>query len=136
MTCFVSGPAPEAVTNAIFQHTTTIKEYLICPDLNADISKLGTQTFKVDKNTFTVEIMDPVADYMAYMKEIFNFASIKSHVSGPDGKLNILINSMHGGMFNVNLFTMFCILYHCIMLDDFIGDITGSIIYNIFCDIF
>ncbi|XP_041359453.1 phosphoglucomutase-1-like [Gigantopelta aegis] len=93
------GPAPESVTDAIFKYTTTIKEYLICPDLKADISKLGTQTFKVGGNTFTVEIMDPVADYVAYMKEIFNFSSIKSHVSGPDGqRLNILINSMHGVM--------------------------------------
>ena len=27
------GPAPEGITNKIYEYTTTIKEYLIAPDL-------------------------------------------------------------------------------------------------------
>jgi phosphoglucomutase len=27
------GPAPEGITNKIYENTTTIKEYLIAPDL-------------------------------------------------------------------------------------------------------
>ncbi|XP_046355510.2 phosphoglucomutase-1-like [Haliotis rufescens] len=91
------GPAPEAITNRIFEITKSISEYLTCPALQADISTIGTQTFQVDGATFTVEILDSVADYVTYMKEIFNFESIKTIVAeGAVTPLKILINAMHG----------------------------------------
>lgn len=53
---------------------------------------------KVDHRPFTVEVMDSVADYVAYMKEIFDFAAIKNLLHGANGQpLKILINAMHGG---------------------------------------
>uniref|UniRef100_A0AAY4CUH7 Phosphoglucomutase n=1 Tax=Denticeps clupeoides TaxID=299321 RepID=A0AAY4CUH7_9TELE len=42
------GPAPEGITDKIFQISKSIEEYHICPDLKVDLSKLGTQTFDVD----------------------------------------------------------------------------------------
>ncbi|XP_063433611.1 phosphoglucomutase-1-like [Mytilus trossulus] len=90
------GPAPEAVTNAMYLLTTTITEYKICNDLNADLSTLGEQKFQVDGRQFTVQVIDSVADYIDYMKEIFDFSAIKSYLSSPG--VNVLLNSMNGVM--------------------------------------
>lgn len=90
------GPAPEAVTNAMYELTTTIKEYKICNDLNVDLSVLGIQQFQVDGKQFTVQVIDSVADYVEYMKEIFDFPAIKSYISSPD--VCVLLNAMNGVM--------------------------------------
>lgn len=44
-------------------------------------------------------MVDSVADYVAYMKEIFDFNAIKGLLHGADGNppLKVLINAMHGG---------------------------------------
>lgn len=64
-----------------------------------DITELGNKQFTVDGRPFTVEIIDSVADYMALMKEIFDFNAIKRLLTGADGKppLSILVNALHGG---------------------------------------
>ena len=64
-----------------------------------DISKIGTQTFTVDGQSFTVVVLDSVQDYLDYMKEIFDFPSIKQLLAGEGGqkKLNVTANSLHGG---------------------------------------
>lgn len=90
------GPAPEGVTDAIYKLTTSITEYKICKDLNADISKIGEQQFNVDGRQFTIQVIDSVADYVEYMKEIFDFPAIKALLSSPD--FNVLMNSMNGVM--------------------------------------
>ncbi|CAH1774883.1 unnamed protein product [Owenia fusiformis] len=89
------GPAPEAVTNAIYQLSTTITEYKTCPNLTMDISTTANKSFKVDDHDFEVEIIDSVKDYVEYMKELFDFNAIKQLLTGPDS-LKILINAMHG----------------------------------------
>lgn len=45
------------------------------------------------------QVIDSVSDYVAYMKEIFDFGAIKCLLQGSDGQpaVNVLINSMHGG---------------------------------------
>lgn len=87
------GPAPDGVTNSIHQLTTTVKEYLICPDLECDISKIGVNDYLIENQPFRVEIVDSVQDYLELMKEIFDFPVIKQHISGG---FKILINCMHG----------------------------------------
>lgn len=47
------GPAPDAVTDKIYQLTTGIKEYLTVPDLTCDISSLATHEFEVIKEKET-----------------------------------------------------------------------------------
>lgn len=48
--CFVlfSGPAPEGITNKIFEISKGLQEYHICPELKVDLSKISKQTFEVD----------------------------------------------------------------------------------------
>ncbi|XP_075980265.1 phosphoglucose mutase 1 [Anticarsia gemmatalis] len=96
--CANGGPAPDATTNQIYAITTTIKQYKIVPDINCDITKIGVSNFDVGGNKFTVEVIDSVNDYAAYMKEIFDFAAIKALIQGtPQRKpFNVLIDSMNG----------------------------------------
>lgn len=42
------GPAPEAVTDKIFQISKTIEEYAFCPDLKVDLGVLGKQQFDLE----------------------------------------------------------------------------------------
>nr|XP_020445333.1 phosphoglucomutase-1-like [Monopterus albus] len=42
------GPAPEGITNKIFEISKGLQEYHICPELKVDLSKIGKQTFDVD----------------------------------------------------------------------------------------
>lgn len=44
----LSGPAPEGITNKIFEISKSLQEYHICPELKVDLSKIGKQTFEVD----------------------------------------------------------------------------------------
>ncbi|MGH0143276.1 UNVERIFIED_CONTAM: hypothetical protein FKN15_031867, partial [Acipenser sinensis] len=42
------GPAPEAVTDKIFQISKTLEEYAICPDLKVDLTTIGKQQFDLE----------------------------------------------------------------------------------------
>ena len=91
--CGYSGPAPEGITNQIFQITQTITQYKIVPNLKVDISQPGTSTHKIAGATLIVEVIDSVYDYVEYMKEIFDFPKIKDYIKSK----NILLNAMNGG---------------------------------------
>lgn len=96
--CENGGPAPDAVTNKIFELTKTIKNYKIIPEISVDIDKIQIQTLEVDGRSFTVEIIDSVKDYVDLMKEIFDFSSIKKLLLGSQDRTSfeVLINSMNG----------------------------------------
>jgi len=46
-----------------------------------------------------VQIVDTTQDYAELMREIFDFKAIHSLLTGAGGqpKLNVLVNSLHGG---------------------------------------
>ncbi|XP_077548890.1 phosphoglucomutase-1-like [Haemaphysalis longicornis] len=92
------GPAPESVTAAIHTVTTCINEYRICPDLEANLTQLCSQTFNVDGHTFTVEIIDSVADYVELMKQVFDFDMLRTLLQGSESRppFRLLVNCMHG----------------------------------------
>ncbi|MFP1644918.1 alpha-D-glucose phosphate-specific phosphoglucomutase [Pontitalea aquivivens] len=67
------GPAPEAVTAAIFAHSQVIREYrlLDAPDVNLSVpgeSHLGAMT---------VEVTDPVLAYADLMESLFDFKALR-----------------------------------------------------------
>ena len=83
------GPAPEKVTEAIYDRTKVIDSYKIleAPDPNLDIlgvTKLGNMT---------VEIVDSVSDYAELMQSLFDFDLIKKLLTS--GKFKMCMDSMH-----------------------------------------
>ncbi len=67
------GPAPEAVTEAIYQRSQQIDRYLIldAPDIGLDAvgeTRLGDMT---------VSLIDPVADHAALLQKLFDFDAIR-----------------------------------------------------------
>ncbi|KAG5460660.1 MAG: hypothetical protein BJ554DRAFT_7260, partial [Olpidium bornovanus] len=61
------------VTEKIFANTKALKEYYESDIPDVDLSTIGTKTF----GDFSIDVVDSVADYVALMKEIFDFPKIK-----------------------------------------------------------
>uniref|UniRef100_A0A803VG30 Phosphoglucomutase 1 n=1 Tax=Ficedula albicollis TaxID=59894 RepID=A0A803VG30_FICAL len=91
------GPAPEAITDKIFQISKKIEEYAICPDLQVDLGTIGKQQFDLENKfkPFTVEIVDSVEAYANMLRNIFDFNALKELLSGKN-QLKIRIDAMHG----------------------------------------
>lgn len=103
--CFTSystGPAPEGVTNKIFELTKSISEYKICPDISVDLGIVGCQSWDIEGHKFTVTIKDSVQDYVDLMKEIFDFPLLKTFLdgSGEQAGMKLLVDSMNGGKYS------------------------------------
>ena len=96
--CENGGPAPDHVTNKIYDITKLLKSYKIASDINIDVDKIQSATVQVDGNQFTVDVIDSVNDYLEYMKDIFDFASIKKLLqpSADRSAFKVLINGMNG----------------------------------------
>jgi phosphoglucomutase len=72
------GPAPEAVTEAMFVRTTTISEYRILEAHDVDLSTVGRSMM----GEMVVDVVDPVADYAALMESLFDFAALRAMFTG------------------------------------------------------
>ncbi len=70
------GPAPEAVTEAIYARTGTIDRWLAVDTPDIDLDTIGT----AEVAGMSVEVIDPVADYAALMEELFDFPAIRKAV--------------------------------------------------------
>ena len=89
------GPAPEGITDKIFENTKTIKEYFIAQDLpDVDISAVGITSFSGPEGKFDVDVFDSASDYVKLMKSIFDFASIQKLISSP--KFTFCYDALHG----------------------------------------
>jgi len=71
------GPAPEKITDAIFERTKVIDNYKIAdfPDINLD------RIAREDVGGMIVSVIDPVEDYAALMEELFDFGAIRNLIS-------------------------------------------------------
>ncbi|KAA0701016.1 alpha-D-glucose phosphate-specific phosphoglucomutase [Neorhizobium sp. P12A] len=71
------GPAPEKITDAIFERSKTIDSYKIAdfPDINLD------RIAREDIGGMIVSVIDPVEDYAALMEELFDFGAIRNLIS-------------------------------------------------------
>ena len=70
------GPAPESVTEAIFQRTTTVDRWFSVEAPDVDLDTVGT----VEIGGMTVEVVGSVADYAELMESLFDFAAIREAV--------------------------------------------------------
>ncbi|BFY99695.1 hypothetical protein BsWGS_02735 [Bradybaena similaris] len=86
------GPAPESITDQIYELTRTITEYKIVPKLKVDITKLGTSTFKVAGREFSLEVIEITTEYIELMRTIFDFEAIKSFLKTQ----RIILSGMNG----------------------------------------
>jgi len=68
------GPAPESVTEAMYQRTTTISAYQIVTAPDVDLSTLGRSIL----GGMIVDVVDPVADYADLMETLFDFPAIRA----------------------------------------------------------
>lgn len=68
------GPAPESVTEKIFQNTLQISSYKIASTPYVDISIIGTTMV----GDMEIQIVDPVVDYAILMQSLFDFDAIRS----------------------------------------------------------
>ncbi len=68
------GPAPEALTDAIFKNTQGINRYLISDADDLDLARIGRNSL----DGMTVDIINPVADYAELMQNLFDFGKIRS----------------------------------------------------------
>ncbi|KAL7414482.1 hypothetical protein BDY24DRAFT_360931 [Mrakia frigida] len=77
--CENGGPAPESITEQIYEITKTISEYKTIALPEVDLLKIGpTKVGPID-----IEIIDSVADYMTLLHSIFDFDLIKSYLHTP-----------------------------------------------------
>ncbi len=72
------GPAPEAVTEAMYKRTTEITEYLIVEAQDVDLSTIGRSHL----GAMVVDVVSPVADYAALMETLFDFPAIRTIFAG------------------------------------------------------
>ncbi|MCP3054358.1 alpha-D-glucose phosphate-specific phosphoglucomutase [Aurantimonas marianensis] len=71
------GPAPEAVTEAIFEKTQTISRYRVWTETAPNISHVGETRL----GDMVVEVVDPVADYAELMETLFDFGKIRELIA-------------------------------------------------------
>jgi len=82
------GPAPEAVTEAIFTYTRQISEYKILEAEDIALDQVGSTQL----GDMQVEVIDPVADYAELMQSLFDFDAIRALLASG---FRIAFDAMH-----------------------------------------
>ncbi|MDR7126539.1 alpha-D-glucose phosphate-specific phosphoglucomutase [Pseudotabrizicola sp. 4114] len=72
------GPAPEQVTEAMFQRTTELTEYKMLEAQDVDLNTIG----RSDLGGMIVDVVDPVSDYAALMETLFDFPALRALFAG------------------------------------------------------
>jgi phosphoglucomutase len=72
------GPAPEGVTEAMYQRTTEITEYKMLEAQDVDLGRVGRHQL----GPMVVDVVDPVSDYAALMESLFDFPAIRAIFAG------------------------------------------------------
>ena len=82
------GPAPEKITEAIFSASKKIAQYRIAEGPDIALDRQGDYSI----GDMTVSVIDPVADYAGLMESLFDFAAIRSLLTGG---FNLKFDAMH-----------------------------------------
>jgi phosphoglucomutase len=83
------GPAPEKLTEAIYQRTRSITRYLTLQSDDIDLQQLGPTRL----GTMQVDIVDPVASYARLMQRLFDFERIRALLQRPGFRMRF--DAMH-----------------------------------------
>jgi phosphoglucomutase len=83
------GPAPEKITEAIFNQSKTITEYRTLDTSDIDLDTPGQQQL----GAMVVEIIDPVTDYADLMEQLFDFDSMRTLLSS--GSFSMRFDAMN-----------------------------------------
>ena len=116
------APAPEGVTNKIYETSKGLKEYKIMDIPDIDLARIGTQ--KV--GPLEVEIVHSTTDYVEMLKSIFDFDLIKSFLK-QHSDFKVLFDGLSGvtGNYGVDIFEKELGLkdstQNCVPLPDFGG---------------
>ncbi len=115
------GPAPESITNQIFQCSQSLKSYKISKIKTPELDKLGIFTF----GQTSVEIIDGVKDYSDLMENIFDLDQISDFLKKD---FSLIFDAMNAvtGPYATNIFVeKMGLADSCVMngvpLDDFGG---------------
>lgn len=68
------GPAPEAITNAVFERSQVIDQYQIMDVDDVDLDDIGTTSL----GDLQIEVIDCVKDYADLMEDLFDFPAISA----------------------------------------------------------
>ncbi|KAK7280026.1 hypothetical protein RJT34_25088 [Clitoria ternatea] len=82
-------PAPESITDKIYGNTLSISEIKIADIPDVDLSRVGITKF----GSFSVEVIDPVSDYLELLETVFDFQLIRGLLSRPD--FRFIFDAMH-----------------------------------------
>lgn len=90
--CENGGPAPEKVTEKIFENTTKISEYKICKGFpTIDLTTKGTY---VVEGKIRVDVFDCAEDHVGLLMKVFDFEAIKKLIARKD--FSMVYDSMNG----------------------------------------
>ncbi|HED16882.1 MAG TPA: alpha-D-glucose phosphate-specific phosphoglucomutase [Gammaproteobacteria bacterium] len=83
------GPAPETITDHIYDISCSLTEYKIAELPDTDLERCGITCVE----GLEIEVIDPVTDYAELMEHLFDFNSIKSLFGS--GHFSICFDAMH-----------------------------------------
>ncbi|KAJ1677038.1 Phosphoglucomutase-2, partial [Spiromyces aspiralis] len=90
------GPAPENVTDKIYECTRAIRHYHIAEIPDVDISALGSHIVgEINGKPIEVEVVDSVESYVELLKTIFDFALIKRFLK-ENPTFKVLFDGLNG----------------------------------------
>ncbi|CAL9243163.1 unnamed protein product [Arabidopsis halleri] len=82
-------PAPETITDKIYGNTLSISEIKVAEIPDIDLSHVGVTKY----GNFSVEVIDPVSDYLELMEDVFDFDLIRGLLSRSD--FGFMFDAMH-----------------------------------------
>ncbi|HEV1284349.1 MAG TPA: alpha-D-glucose phosphate-specific phosphoglucomutase [Bryobacteraceae bacterium] len=83
------GPAPEWLTEKIYQRTLKIDRYLTIDHPDLDLDREGTVTLGESK----IVIFDPLEDYTSLMESLFDFDALSAYLKSG---FRMIFDAMHG----------------------------------------
>eukprot|EP00823_Brevimastigomonas_motovehiculus_P001305 TRINITY_DN11822_c0_g1_i1.p1 TRINITY_DN11822_c0_g1~~TRINITY_DN11822_c0_g1_i1.p1 ORF type:complete len:675 (+),score=191.41 TRINITY_DN11822_c0_g1_i1:46-2025(+) len=89
--CANGGPAPESLTNKIFETSKKIDKYFIAREIPVyDKATVGTSEY----GPMTIEVMDAPKFYSSFLKTIFDFPALRKFAKRKD--FSLIYDGLHG----------------------------------------